>query len=112
MSRPELGTMCYSNRFCRLLCVKNSKTSPGCNESLPQIYQRYITKDIDDMDEASSKVAAESVEKALKEEMKAADDGGVTIRGYFGWPTQAHTNAQSCEYAFLFWLPQQIEMRF
>ena len=86
MSRTELGTMCYSNGFCRLLCVKNSKTSPGCNESLPQIYQRYITKDIDDMDEASSKVAAESVEKALKDEMKAVDDGGVTIRGYFGWP--------------------------
>ena len=58
------------------------------------------------MDEASSKVAAESVEKALKEEMKAADDGGVTIRGDFGWPTRAHTNY------FIFRLPQQKEMRF
>ena len=41
-----------------------------------------------------------------QEEMKAADDGGVTDRGDFGWPTRAHTNY------FLFRLPQQKEMRF
>ena len=67
-----------------------------CNDLLPPSYHHARAK-AKDIDHASSKVATQSIDKALKEESDANDRGNLTVRGDFGWHNRANMKAQSGE---------------
>ena len=68
------------------LFLSNNLLPPHCN--------RVGKKLADDIETAALTVAEESVNKVLQNE-PLLPDGGICVRGDFGWHNRANNNAQS-----------------